>query len=78
MTSGKCFEYKWFYMKYIWKYLSKERHQTCECRLILFYCIQVQDLIKDCFVTGEWEKTEDATKRLQQDGNSICYDLLEI
>ena len=28
---------------------------------------EVQDLIKDCFVTGEWEKTEDATKRLQQD-----------
>ena len=24
MTSGKCFESKWFYMKYIGKYLSVE------------------------------------------------------
>ena len=24
MTSGECFENKWFYMKYIWNYLSVE------------------------------------------------------
>ncbi|XP_063445799.1 ribosome biogenesis protein BMS1 homolog [Mytilus trossulus] len=28
---------------------------------------EVRELIKDCFVTGEWEKSEDAAKRLQQD-----------
>jgi len=31
MTSGECFENQWFYMKYIWKYLSVERLLTCEC-----------------------------------------------
>ncbi|CAG2207768.1 BMS1 [Mytilus edulis] len=28
---------------------------------------EVRELIKDCFVTGEWEKSEDAAKQLQQD-----------
>ena len=32
MTSGECFENKWFYMKYIWKYLSVEILLTHECR----------------------------------------------
>jgi hypothetical protein len=32
MTSGECFENKWFYMKYIGKYLSAEILLTRECR----------------------------------------------
>ncbi|KAJ8313478.1 hypothetical protein KUTeg_008971, partial [Tegillarca granosa] len=28
---------------------------------------EVQELIKDCFVTGQWDKSEDAAARLQQD-----------
>jgi hypothetical protein len=31
MTSGECFENKWFYMKYIGKYLSVEILLTNEC-----------------------------------------------
>ena len=31
MTSGECFGNKWFYMKYIGKYLSVEILLTCEC-----------------------------------------------
>jgi len=31
MTSGECFEIKWFYMKYIEKYLSVEILLTREC-----------------------------------------------
>ena len=31
MTSGECFENKWFYMKYIAKYLSVEILLTHEC-----------------------------------------------
>ena len=31
MTSGDCFENKWFYMKYIGKYLSEEILLTREC-----------------------------------------------
>ena len=31
MTSAECFENKWFYMKYIGKYLSAEILLTCEC-----------------------------------------------
>ena len=31
MTSGECFENKWFYMKYIGKYLSVEILLTREC-----------------------------------------------
>ena len=31
MTSGECFENKWFYMKYIGKYLSAEILLTLEC-----------------------------------------------
>ena len=31
MTSGECFENKWFYMKYIGKYLSVEILLTHEC-----------------------------------------------
>ena len=30
LTSGECFENKWFYMKYIGKYFSIERLLTCE------------------------------------------------
>ena len=37
---------------------------------------QIQDLIRDCFVTGDWDKSEDAMARLEQDGKIIC-DLLE-
>ena len=32
MTSGECFENKWFYMKYTGKYLSVEILLTRECR----------------------------------------------
>jgi len=32
MTSGECFENKWFYMKDIGKYLSVEILLTCECK----------------------------------------------
>jgi hypothetical protein len=31
MTSGECFENKWFYMKYIGKYLIVEILLTREC-----------------------------------------------
>jgi hypothetical protein len=31
MTSWECYENKWFYMKYIGKYLSEERLLTREC-----------------------------------------------
>ena len=31
MTSGECFENKWFYMKYIGKYLSVEILLTRVC-----------------------------------------------
>ena len=31
MTSWECYENKWFYMKYIGKYLSEEIFLTCEC-----------------------------------------------
>jgi hypothetical protein len=31
MTSRECFENKWFYMKYIWKYLSGEKLLSREC-----------------------------------------------
>ena len=34
MTSGECFENKWFYMKYIGKYLSAEILLTRECTCI--------------------------------------------
>ena len=37
MTSGECFENKWFYMKYIGKYLSVEILLTGECSLIMKY-----------------------------------------
>ena len=29
---------------------------------------QVRELIADCFVTGKWDKDEDAETKLQQDG----------
>ena len=35
MTSRECFENKWFYMKYIGKYLSGEILLTHECILTL-------------------------------------------
>ena len=31
MTLGECFENKWFYMKYMGKYLSVEILLTCGC-----------------------------------------------
>ena len=31
MTSRECFKNKWFYMKYIGKYLGEEILLTCEC-----------------------------------------------
>ena len=34
MTSGECFENKWFYMKYVGKYLSAEILLTLECSSI--------------------------------------------
>jgi hypothetical protein len=33
MTSGECFENKWFDMKYIGKYLSAEILLTLECSI---------------------------------------------
>ena len=36
MTSWKCYENKWFYMKYIGKYLSKEILLTRECTSVSF------------------------------------------
>jgi len=35
ITSGECFENKWFYMKYIGKYLSAEIRLTGECILLI-------------------------------------------
>lgn len=32
---------------------------------------QIQDLIRDCFVTGNWDKSEDAKALLEQDGMFI-------
>ena len=37
MTSWECYENKWFYMKYIGKYLSAEILLTRECRIYLFF-----------------------------------------
>jgi hypothetical protein len=34
MTSGKCFENKWFYMKYIVNQLSAERLLMAECHVL--------------------------------------------
>lgn len=31
----------------------------------------MQDLIRDCFVTGNWDKSEDAKELLNQDGEEI-------
>ena len=49
MTSGECFENKWFYMKYVGKYLSVEILLTheCTCRLskTLFISIKSMTLI---------------------------------
>ena len=46
MTTGEYFEKKWFYMKYIGKYLSVEILLTCECTLwsgnIDYMCIHLQ------------------------------------
>ena len=39
MTSGECFENKWFYMKDIGKYLSEEILLTHECSWIGWYVI---------------------------------------
>ena len=36
MTSGKCFENEWFYMKDIGKYLSAETFLTRECSCLIF------------------------------------------
>ena len=35
MTSWECYENKWFYMKYIGKYLSEEILLTRECRMYI-------------------------------------------
>ena len=39
MTAGECLQNKWFYMKYIGKYLNVEILLTCECVYhgIVFY-----------------------------------------
>ena len=37
MTSGECFENKWFYMKYIGKYLNAEILLTRECIINMIY-----------------------------------------
>ena len=39
MTSGESFENKWFYMKYIGKYLSAEILLTLECSCVLMVSI---------------------------------------
>ena len=31
MTSGECFENKWFHVKYIGKYLNEKRLMNCKC-----------------------------------------------
>jgi hypothetical protein len=38
MTSRECFENKWFYMKYIRKYLSGEILLARECRSLFVFC----------------------------------------
>jgi len=37
MTSWECYENKWFYMKYIGKYLSGEILFTRECIILMIY-----------------------------------------
>jgi ribosome biogenesis protein BMS1 len=32
--------------------------------------IKVQEVIRDCFVTGKWKESEDAAELLQLDGDS--------
>ena len=39
---------------------------------ILIRCFvfpQIRDSIRDCFVTGAWDKSQDAAQRLKEDGN---------
>ena len=52
MTSRECFENKWFYMKYIGKYLSEEILLTRECRLDPDSVIAkyIQNLIQNIFL----------------------------
>lgn len=37
--------------------------------ILLFLVHKVKDLIKDCFVTGKWDKRSDAQALLEQDDN---------
>lgn len=37
---------------------------------MLLICIQAQSFIKDCFVTGKWKKSEDASELLKLDDAS--------
>ena len=46
MTSGECFENKWFYMKYIGKYISVEILLTRECSL-LCACGPIRENVRD-------------------------------
>jgi len=46
--------------------------------IIVVYCsfsylFQVKELIKDCFVSGTWDPSEDAKTRLEQDGKYILF-----
>ncbi|KAG2462109.1 BMS1 protein, partial [Polypterus senegalus] len=41
-------------------------------------CEEVLDSIRDCFVTGNWDKNEDAAKLLQEDGNELYGDFEDL
>ena len=42
MTSWECFENKWFYMKYIGKYLSVEILMTRECSITVCHLCPIK------------------------------------
>jgi hypothetical protein len=74
MTSGECFENKWFHMKYIGKYLSAEILLTRECTIRKFnvsvndsifknYCWFLQSLSSAKFQGTYKVRNETETKR---------------
>ena len=80
MTSGECFENKWFHMKYIGKYLSAEILLTRECTIRKFnvsvndsifknYCWFLQSLSSAKFQGTYKVRNETETKRNQRKRN---------
>ena len=54
------------FVSWSWTTLWKAKWPNC----VVFWR-QVRQLIADCFVTGRWDKSEDALARLQEDGEFV-------